>query len=388
MKIINNADKSPHSQTYHIFLGFKFRSSFYKRAELIKIINASLQSAQQRLRKLYPNVTLRLDHQITGFGKPVNAQIVRMVRRASVAIFEVSERNPNVYFEMGLAYGRGASEPMLLLNKRAEKRDVVASDVKDLYRLHYKNKRLDLDKENISSHIVNQIKKRICVSRYDMKRIWGISTRRITIICPTLTKKYVPEHAQRNSPEFVKFAKCGDPDALVEVLTLIRTLFPKICSNFVLSKQDQQCREDLIILGGPDFNQATKEFMKVSKCPIQYKVTNDDGVAFVHKPSKKEYRLVSKKGGQEFQDYGFFSRFPNPFNSSKKVILIGGLGTQGVLGAVEAFGNNPIGRENIRKIIDDVSENPHFLVLIPVNVSRSHTPLPRIDITTLCKYPW
>ncbi len=381
--------RSPHRKTYSVFLGYQFKStkSYYTQTEIRKVLKNTVRLAQQKLQISYPGVKLKLDDRVTRFGRPVNAQIVKMVKRASAGAFEMSERNPNVYFEMGLAYGRKVSQPILLLNKRADKRNVVASDVKDLFRLHYRDKKLANYQEEMASHIVTTVGHKIYESRYDLRRIWGVSGQRVKIVCPTLTREYIPLHSLKDSSEFVKFTRYGDGDALVKVLTLVRTLFPNVNADYVLSKEiNDAYREDLIIIGGPDFNAVAKEFMKESKCPIQYRKIKGDKAAFMHRLLQRKYFLSSKIGKHE--DYGLFARFPNPFNRSKVVIIIGGLGTWGVLGAVEAFENNANGRENLRAIIDEISENPHFAVLIPVRAVHLHTPLPKIDHETLCKPPW
>lgn len=384
---------SPSQGTYTVFLGLQFTSknNYYKCTDIVAVVKEAVKLAQTELRSSYPRVKLKLEYRVTKYGKPLNAQIIRMVKRASAAVFEFSEKNPNVYFEMGLAYGKKITEPIILLNRRAARKKIVASDVEDLFRLHYPQNKLSSKKREIADHIKQQVARRISEYRFDIKRVWsgGISKRRFIVICPTLPVSYIPRHARKSSPEFVNLAKYGDPDALVEVLILLRTFSPNSIIERIISNKipDNYYRENLIIIGGPDFNDVARDFMKESNCPIRYQITSTK-CSFLCKPSRKEFLLKTKQRGQALQDYGLFARFPNPFNHSKTVIMIGGLGTHGVLGAAEAFGANPIGKNNTRKIVDNVSENPFFVVLIPVRVSGVHTPYCEIDLATLCRYPW
>lgn len=385
--------RSPSQGTYTVFLGLQFisKKNYYMCKDIVAAVKGAVKLAQAELRSSYPGVKLKLEYRVTKYGKPLNAQIIRMVKRASAAVFEFSEKNPNVYFEMGLAYGKKVTEPIILLNKRAARRKIVASDVEDLFRLHYSHNKLSSKKREMADHIKQQVAKRISGYRFDIRRVWsgGISKRHITVVCPTLPVSYLPKHARKSSPEFVNLAKYGDPDALVEVLILLRTLFTNSRVRRLISRKisHNDYRENLIVIGGPDFNNVAREFMRESNCPIQYQIAGSK-CAFLCRPSRKEFLLKTKRRGQALQDYGLFARFPNPFNRSKTVIMIGGLGTRGVLGAAEAFGINPIGKKNTRKIVDNVSENPFFAVLIPVRVSESHTPYCEIDLATLCKYPW
>lgn len=388
------AKKSPHNKTYPIFLGLQFisKNKYYKRKVVIETVSKAVKLAQAKLRESFPGVMLKLEHQLTKLGKPVNAQIVKMVRRTSCGVFEVSEKNPNVYFEMGLSYSKKNAAPLILLNRKAAKKDVVASDVKDLFRLHYPQDKLSSKTEEIANHIRGQVAKQIHVNRYDIRRIWsgGVSWDEIIVVCPTLPTAYIPKHALRSSSEFVNLAKYGDPDALVELLILLRTFYPNIKITRCTSKKvsETQYRNDLIIIGGPDFNKVTKIFMKESKCPIQYKI-EENVTAFLDKINKRSYPLKERCQKQEIQDYGLFARFPNPHDKSKTIIMIGGLGTHGVLCAAEAFGANPIGRKNTKFVIDSVSENPYFAVVIPVNISGTQVPpLCNIEQSTLHKYPW
>ena len=143
-----------------MFLGLQFRSKLYDRSDLVSAVQGAVEMAEVDLQKRYPGIRVSLKHEETKLGEPLNKKIVEQVRNASAAIFEVSDANPNVYFEMGLAYSSGWLKPVILYNKRAQGKIAVASDVRDLLRLQYTSGNLKDRDGHIAKHIKEQIRKR------------------------------------------------------------------------------------------------------------------------------------------------------------------------------------------------------------------------------------
>lgn len=384
-------------RTYSVFLGLQFQSSQYDRSDIVAAVQSAVTMAQTDIQKTHPNVTLRLEHSLLKLGEPVNTQIVSLVRNAITAVFEVSEQNPNVYFEMGMAYASLVSEPVLLFNKKAARKVLIASDVRDLMRLDYPAGGVDQVDGQLARHIKRVVQAQLVAEENqakdpwsDLRQIWaqGSSARSVTIVCPTLPREYQPKYAKRGSPEFINLARFGDLDALVEVITLLTNLFPNRHVKYVTSDEVQATdrRGNIVVIGGPDFNSLTHEILRERAFPFAYRETSQAPL-LRHVSTGDEFPLKTRSQ-KVVQDYGLFARFPNPLNARAAVIMIGGLQTCGVLGAVMAFGMNATARRNAKKIVQHCSGSPRFAVLIPVTVSGSQPSTSAFDPETLQTYPW
>lgn len=390
----DKVSRSPSARTYTVFLGLQFESNRYDRSDIVSTVENAVEMAQADLQRSYPGINLQVEHRLQP-GAPINAQVISMVKNAAAVIFEVSEKNPNVYFEMGLAYASLGIKPLLLFNKKASKEVSIASDVRDILRLDYPDGRVQQVEGRIAQHIKRLIKKQITLEAKgdawdDLRKIWSgrLSTRQITIVCPELPPNYQPKYARTGSPEFLYLARFGDLDALVEVLTLLPKLFPDAEAKYVTSKEVQRKdrQGNLIVVGGPDFNDLTADLLESQSLPFEYREKGKDTVIY-EVASGREFPLIRKKG-RVCQDYGVFARFPNPLNKRNTVIMIGGLQTFGVLGAVQAFGMNAAGRKNVKRVMKRCSGSLRFVTLIPVEVSGGQPSRSDIDTSAFHQYPW
>lgn len=391
----SRATRAFSGRTYTVFLGLQFESKHYDKSDIVSTVERAVEMAQDDLRHLFPGVTLQVEYRLK-VGETINAQIISTVKNATAAVFEVSEKNPNVYFEMGVAYSSLVTRPLLLFNKRAAKEVSVASDVRDILRLEYPNGKIHQVEGRIAEHVKKLIRKHIEKEArgdawQDLRRIWcgkGSSSPQLTIVCPELPPSYQPKFARKGSLEFVNLAHFGDLDALVELLTLLPKLFPNTEPKYVTSAELQRRDRggDLVVIGGPDFNQFTAELVQALPLPFTYRQRRGTTV-FRDSGTDREYDLQLQRK-QVCRDYGLFARFPNPLNSRNTVIMIGGLQTFGVLGAVKAFGMTAAGRKNARRRADRCPGSPLFAVLIPVVVAGGQPSISDIDLSTLRLYPW
>lgn len=381
-------------RTYAVFLGLQFKSKKYCTGDIVDTVQRAARMAEGDLQGFLPGIRLQVQHHLEP-GTTINAQIISMVRNAAAVVLEVSDRNPNVYFEMGLAHTSPETRPLILCNKDATKDVLIASDVRDVVRLNYPDGDVSSVDGSIARHIRKVIKKQIQQEiKGDewarLKRIWsgGTSTRQITVVCPELPRSYRPKYAAKTSSEFVNLARFGDLDALVEVLTLLPKLFPNAEVKYVTSEEVQRPDKqgNLIVIGGPDFNTVAEELLEEEKFPFEY-CTKDGKSSFRVAGTNLCLSLNTRKG-RVCQDYGLFARFPNPLNKRNTVVMIGGLQTFGVLGAAQAFGMNASGKRNTNKVMQHCSGTPRFAVLIPVTVSSGQPSYNNIDTSTLRTYPW
>ena len=380
---------------YVVFLGLQFTSELYSRSDVVALVEKATEIADQELKKRYPLVSLRVKHEFVQLGEAVSAQIVTLVKEAAAVIFELSEPNPNVYFELGLAFGFGNRHPALLYNKATEV--PIASDVRDLFRLPYPKDGVDQVVGRLAQHIEKVLQARIDSDNRDddqwsdVRRVWkGESAfNQVTIVCPELPKSYRPKYSRNASLEFVNLARYGDPDALVEVLSFLPKLLPnaqvKQLTCAELHPNDRA--GNLIVIGGPDFNTVSRDLIKAVRLPFTCEETTK-GTAFLD--TEKGTQVCSEsKSRMVTKDCGLFARFPNPWNEGRTVIMVCGLGTFGVLGAVKSFGMNKVGRANARTIKRITkSANPQFAALVPIPVISAQPTASRISVGSMYTYPW
>jgi len=389
-----NRLRIPSSRIYTVFLGLQFRSKKYDRSDIVSAVECAAEMAQYDLQRTHPGASVRVIHQATP-GEPINSQIISLVKNATAAIFEISEENSNVYFEMGLAYASLVTKPLLLFKKQKSQKVRIASDVQDILRLEYLERESDQMIGRIAKHIKKLIRDQIKQEQRqdawaNLRKIWSgnSQSRQVTIICPELPPSYQPKYAKPGSPEFVNLARFGDLDALVEVLTLLPQLAPNMEIKYVTAQELQQRdhQGNVIVIGGPDFNSFAKVLLDGQSFPFTYR--NQKGkIALYERTTKKEFQL-QKSRKCVTHDYGLFARFPNPLNRQNVVIMIGGLQTFGVLGSVHAFGMSSIGKKNVKRVMKNCSETLQFAVLVPVNVSGGQSSKSDIDMSTFHLHPW
>ena len=112
---------------------------------------------------------------------------------------------------------------------------------------------------------------------------------------------------------------------------------------------------------------------------VSYSFSDDDEM-MIHKDQKY---LTSYRRGKVVKDFGYFARFPNPFNPKSSVVLIHGIHTFGVLGAAKVFSDHPSAQGNIRKVmkklnLDDIKQ-ASFECFFPVDVLHQSVVCPDID---------
>ena len=92
---------------------------------------------------------------------------------------------------------------------------------------------------------------------------------------------------------------------------------------------------------------------------------------------------ATKEKKKTVRDYGYYARFPNPFNSNSTVILVNGIHTFGVLGAAKAFSDHPSAQGNIRKVLKKLKLNninqASFECFFPVDVFQQTVVCPIIN---------
>ena len=212
----------------------------------------------------------------------------------------------------------------------------------------------------------------------NLRKVWGIKDKEnVIVICSELDN---PEERQNVEPrEFIYNLKYGDIDAYFEVIVTLLRLYPKLKLRILSSGEAEKTRFDMaqtiILIGGPDYNHITSQFLSKSLTQVIYKspycneqsCSYPNEIVLYHKQQKKEYFELDN-----LNDFGYFERIINPHNPKKKIILIGGCHTIGVTAAIKAFslsssehGEIPnVVLGNSKKVAKRIKKDSEFTVIV------------------------
>ncbi len=101
----------------------------------------------------------------------------------------------------------------------------------------------------------------------------------------------------------------------------------KIKHMYSTNNQSFYIDENIVSVGGPVYNSCTKNLMKHTKSLVYF--DENDALHFNDH--------VYKKSVEDEVDYGLIIRLKNPFDTTKKALIIAGCGSHGVLAASMLF---------------------------------------------------
>ncbi len=219
------------------------------------------------------------------------------------------------------------------------------------------------------------------------KKIWDFNKDDyVFIICPELE-----EPAKRQEPEpqeFLYLGKYGDIDSLLVIYTSLNKIYPQLTIKFCTSKEFNNLpgnpyADNLILIGGPDYNQITRAFMDYT--PFEFNKNDLGDTILKYKKTEQifESKFTKQKEIEEVIDFGFFLKMPNPNNPNKKLIIINGIHTYGVYGAAKGFSlydenEMNISQSNCKIVIDASGNDCNFAVILKVRAINKKIGIPII----------
>src|SRR5260221_749414 len=162
----------------------------------------------------------------------------------------------------------------------------------------------------------------------NLRKIWGVKDKEhVIVICSELDE---PVKRQNVEPrEFIYNLKYGDVDAYFEVIVTLLRLYPRLKLRILSSGEAKtttfDLAQNLILIGGPDYNEIALKIIDNHLTQIGYKspyvreqsVINPNEIVIYHKDNDKEYCELD-----EMKDFGYFDRINNPYDPRKKVTLL------------------------------------------------------------------
>ncbi len=365
----------PNNKTYDLE---KFRAN-------IKLL---VSQAENLVRKDYKDFEIETTFEFNDLFCGLPQQIENKIRSSHLAIVDITENKPNIFFEYGLLYGLNI--PVLLIKAR-ESMGIfpIPADIKDRLPIVYDNfdKLLDTCIANLAEAFKKLINNDSLYNIY-LSKIWFPNDVG-TIHVITSTESETREFASPESDNYMLLESLGDKDSLLEVMTFLNRNYRNVnIPMYAADNFQNQFESNLVVIGGPgdeggDENNVCKIMMEKVESNVSY---SDDCEKLLY---NDHIYTATKKGDKTIKDYGYFARFPNPFNQRSTVILINGIHTFGVLGASKAFSDHPNAQGNIRKLLnkfnlDDVKQ-ASFECFFPVEVLNQNVVCP--DIAEDCILP-
>lgn len=179
-----------------------------------------------------------------------------------------------------------------------------------------------------------------------IRSVLGIAEKEpIVVVCSELAN---PKERQLvEDREFIYHMKYGDLDALIVVMLSMMKLFPKndlrLMSSGELVEASVDMDAHIIVIGGPDYNKVADHYIQFDNTVLCYDIVENEIAVKIRDTEKTLYYT------NEFYDYGYIERFPNPSNQEKAVIMLGGCHTLGVTAAAKLLSAFESGTSEVSK---------------------------------------
>ena len=200
----------------------------------------------------------------------------------------------------------------------------------------------------------------------------------VTIVCARLPAKFRDRlsYADPESPDFVSLYTYADPDALIELFGHIRALNPDNRVNFhtVDELGPDHFTGHLVLLGGVDFNYATREVLERVKLPVKQIARDqesDRGGFRVDREGRSElFAPKLDENGHLVEDVAHFYCGASPYNRKRTVTVCNGMYGRGTLGAVRALTDSRFRDRNQAYLDDRFAGEATFSIVSRVPVMK------------------
>lgn len=366
-----------------IFLSYAFspKSQAYSKAEIEAVVEDACSTAQLSIRSMGHPISIHLEAYLEEYGMELNRQVRSKVFGSDIAIIEISEANLNVFYELGLAH---CYNKRIILIQNEASPIKLPSDLEGILALRY-GKISDI--RGRLSHAIQRYLLEILEARNRpspaIRRLWNFGEEN-----PTVINVVGPDTRRRaglpteNYPDFAYMEFLGDKDSVVEVsIQLARLYSSATIARYPSSQYPKQARRSpMIIVGGPlgeegvGGNRLTQDVTNYWQLPVTYSKDCESLIV-----NNKEYRTEYDSEGAMIFDYGIVARLPNPWDHKRRLLLIHGTHTYGVLGTTLAITDSVEGRANAELISQICGQDPIFYAWCKVPVITGTSLSPKLE---------
>lgn len=367
---------SSKSTSIKVFVSHPFKpdNGVYDLEKFRTNIKLLITQAESIVRKEFQDFEIETTFEFVDFQNRLPKQIKSNIAKSHFALVDITENKPNVFFEYGLI--KGLNVPALLIKTKDsfETFDVPA-DIKDEIAVSYE--KFDELSTKCLNNVVDLFKgllKNDFIYKKYLDKIWFDTnpTQRLSVVVSSIRSK---DELTSPAPDYLFLENLGDKGALLDVMTFLSRLYPNIEPSISEATHFDNHEGNIIVLGGPGDetgynNTLCATMMEEINSRFSYS-DNCEVLLF----DGKEY-AAQKKNNRISVDYGYFARFPNPFNRKYSVVLIHGIHTFGVWGAAKAFSYHTTAYKNIKTVMQkfnlhDMNEAA-FECFFKVKIQNTH----------------
>jgi hypothetical protein len=216
---------------------------------------------------------------------------------------------------------------------------------------------------------------------YVLSESWGFAqSPSVHIIFPELPMEDRIRHGDLPSRDHIRLAKFTDLDTLLDLRSFFSRVYPRLpVEECTWDEATQRAlRGDVVNVGGIHYNKLTSQLLEEVRSPFGQVAAppgSPDALIDLDDGSKYEPEY---SGDLVTYDYGMFAVCRNPYRADRRLVLINGVLTHGVLGACRAFTDAAEGARNFKAIEDACGSASDFAALIRVPVMANTIPAPRL----------
>jgi hypothetical protein len=325
-----------------------------------------VKSAVQDVIKL---TCIRADD-IPGAGFDLLEKIHIAIERSELVIAEVSDRNPNVFYELGFAVG--IKKPILLL---AHRNVEIPSDLRGRELILHTDDRNGVEAFNkeLRNHLQGRLNSQVALLR-DM--LEGERPQPAYIVA---SPKY-PTEESRITGQPRDYRTFGDNLGVLGLLSAFGSIFGEtsgveLVSGQFCSPEMPDRDQNVYLIGSPKVNLATERVMAMiqSQAGVRWGFSSGTGdyavKLFRIDGEGKEVPQVGRKavrdiGEVHVEDYGIILRGPHPRHAGRLLMVMAGAHSLGTGAACIAATRSQHIREIKRRGIDIADRRQAFWVLV------------------------
>jgi hypothetical protein len=180
--------------------------------------------------------------------------------------------------------------------------------------------------------------------------------------------------ARTTSENYSFLDNVGDRDALISAGMFLARHYPKAKIKHLFPRtfhDKDDSSANLLVIGGPKNNALCKRLMARIASQVSYSL--DDWTMCVG-DTKYSYDHDDIRGMR--RDLGYFACFQNHLNTKNRIVLVNGINTFGVVGALQAFSDLALCRANfsaIEAVARNSSGSINFECFFEVSVQNCET---------------
>lgn len=325
-----------------VFYGYQFETTSFDKDRLRQIIKESCDEAEKKLKETVVTIKLNPNQFNVILGDILHIDIKLQIDSSWVCIFEISDRNPNVFYEIGYAIAR---DKIVILLVRADKINEVPSDLQGVIYLTYKNDQLEQIKEPLTNHIIGKFEEELLSKA---NHIWFWEDLRF--------KSYDVYLGRTDTDNFSL--------ADLKALDILRKNFKTnegLKINFKNEIDGDDLRNCIISFGGPKRNNVTKTIINLFENQLQLDYQpNSLNSHFLIKNKKTKKEFISEISPASYEqkidyelrngkEYGIIYKLRNPHRLDTNWFLFTGINREGTIASIQAIFDKSIIQDIAKK---------------------------------------